>query len=83
VIRVSENELGLTEGGRYSVAIEKGPDSEGIFKGYALLGTESAIVLQMHNGKTRIIPVARIVHIDLLVTSDRKKDEKKPESYYG
>ena len=65
------------------MAIEKGPDSEGIFKGYALLGTESAIVLQMHNGKTRIIPVARIVHIDLLVTSDRKKDEKKPEPYYG
>ena len=83
MIRVSENGLGLTEGGRYSVAIEKGPDTEGMFKGYAMLGTESAIVLEMCNGKTRIIPISRIVHIDLLVTAGRKKDEKKPELYYG
>jgi len=83
VIRVSEKELGLEEGGMYSVAIEKGQDSEGTFKGYAMLGNESAIVMQMHNGKTRIIPIARIVHIDLLVTAERTKDGKRSELYYG
>jgi hypothetical protein len=80
---VSDDELGLTEGSRYSVATEKGQESEGVFKGYAMIGNESAIVLHMLNGKMRIIPIAKISHIDLLVTAVPKKDEKKSDLYYG
>jgi hypothetical protein len=78
-----KEELGLAEGGRYSVTVEKGEDSEGIFAGYAMLGNESAIVMRLSNGTTRMIPTARIVHIDLVDSAGRRKDEKKPELYYG
>jgi len=82
---VSEKEIGLVEGWRYSVTTEKDPRSKGIFKGYAMLGSESAIVLQLSEGVTRLIPITRIVHIDLVSHGERKKaEEKKPESvYYG
>jgi len=83
---VSEkNELGLTEGWKYSVAIDKGPVSDGTFRGYTMLGTESAIVMQMSEGTTRIIPAASIIYIDLIESGERKPtNEKKPESvYYG
>ena len=75
----------MTEGWRYSVATDKDTRSEGMFKGYAMLGTESAIVLQMNEGVTRIIPMASIVFIDLIGSGDRKRTEdKKQESvYYG
>jgi len=79
-----KEELGLAEGGRYSVTTEKDPRSRGIFKGYAMLGSESAIVLEMPGGRTRMIPISRIIHIDLLGPADRRKEEKRPESaYYG
>jgi len=78
---VSDNELGLVEGWRYSVTTEKEPRSKGIFRGYAMIGSESAIVLQIA-GTTRLIPVARVIHIDLLDQGERKKTER-PESYYG
>ena len=82
---MSEKDIGLVEGWRYSVTTEKDPRSKGVFKGYAMLGSESAIVLQMSEGVTRMIPITRIVHIDLVASGERKKtEEKKPESaYYG
>ena len=74
----------LTEGWKYSVATDEDQRSDGVFKGYAMLGTESAIVIQMQNDGIRIIPVASIIHIDLLESGDHKQDGKKPESvYYG
>ena len=82
---MSENEIGLTEGGRYSVVIDKDIRSEGTFKGYAMLGSESAVVLQMSDGVIRTIPVASITYIDLIGSVERKRsDDKRPESvYYG
>jgi len=80
---VSDGDTGLTEGWRYSVATDKDTRSEGVFKGYAMLGTESAVVLQMSGGTTRIIPVAGIVFIDLIESGERKRsDDKRPESGY-
>jgi len=82
---VSEKEdLGLVEGWTYEVTAGEDTASKGIFKGYAMIGTESAIVLQM--SKTlRFIPVACIVHIDLPSPGERKKaEEKRPgPAYYG
>ena len=75
-------ELGLTEGNRYSVTTEKNV-SEGTFKGYAMLGNESAMVMQLSDGTMRIIVISKVVHIDLLVTAERRKEEKKSELYYG
>jgi hypothetical protein len=82
---MSDAELGLTEGCRYSVVTDKNTRSRGMFKGYAMLGTESAIVLQISEGTTRIIPIASIIYIDLIGSGERKRqDDKKQESvYYG
>jgi hypothetical protein len=82
---VSEKEeRGLIEGWTYEITADKDNVSKGIFKGYAMIGSESAIVLQMPK-RTRFIPVACIVHIDLLESGERKKaEEKRPEpAYYG
>ena len=80
-----KGELGLTEGWRYSVVIDNGPVSDGTFKGYTMLGTESAIIIQTSEGATRIIPVASVIYIDLTGSGESKPiSEKKPESaYYG
>ncbi|MCL1984487.1 MAG: hypothetical protein FWG58_03710 [Methanomassiliicoccaceae archaeon] len=83
--QVSKNDLGMVEGWRYSVTTEKDSRSKGVFRGYAMLGSESAIVLQMTEGVTRLIPISRVIYIDLLEAGERgKKEEKKLESvYYG
>jgi len=85
VRQVSKNDLGMVEGWRYSVTTEKDSRSKGVFRGYAMLGSESAIVLQMTEGVTRLIPISRVIYIDLLEAGERgKKEEKKLESvYYG
>jgi hypothetical protein len=76
------SDLGLREGGRYSVATEKGTGSKGVFMGYTMIGNESAIVLRLSDGVTRIIPVMKIAYIDVIEDTDRKKEER-PEMYYG
>lgn len=82
---VSKSDLGMVEGWRYSVTTEKDSRSKGVFRGYAMLGSESAIVLQMTEGVTRLIPISRVIYIDLLEAGEKKKkDESKPEpAYYG
>jgi len=79
-----KEEFGLVEGWRYAVTTDKDPKSKGEFKGYVMIGSESAIVLQMSEGITRMIPVTRIVHIDSLGSGERRKIERNQESvYYG
>ena len=50
-----------------------------------MLGSESAIVLQLSGGTVRLIPISRIVHIDLIGHGEQiKAEDKRPESgYYG
>jgi len=76
---------GLTEGWRYSVVAGKDSVSEGVFGGYTMLGSESAVILRMSDGVIRMIPVASIVYIDLIESGERRRpDDKRPESvYYG
>jgi hypothetical protein len=82
---VSEkDEMGLTEEWMYSVTTEN-TGSKGTFKGYVMIGSESAIVLQLSDGIMRYIPITKIVHIDLIGPGERKRtDEKRPgPAYYG
>ncbi|MDR0791334.1 MAG: hypothetical protein LBE47_02215 [Methanomassiliicoccaceae archaeon] len=83
---MSEKETyGLREGERYSVTTDKDQRSRGIFKGYAMIGGEPAVVMQLSGGIMRFIPIVRIVHIDLIGPGEQKKaEDKRPESvYYG
>ena len=74
------DEPGLTEGGRYSVKT-KDTVSEGVFTGYAMIGTESAVMIRLDDGRTRMIPAVMIYHIDIIGTAERK--EEKKQAYYG
>jgi hypothetical protein len=83
---VSDKEaFALTEGERYSRTTEKDKRSRGVFKGYAMIGSEPALVLQLTGGITRFIPIVRIVHIDTVGPGAHKRaEDKRPESgYYG
>lgn len=79
-----KEDLGLVEGWTYEVASDKDTVSKGVFIGYAMIGSESAVVLQTGE-RMRSIPVARILHIDLLGRGERKRtEERKPDAaYYG
>ena len=81
---MSDNELTIVEGWKYSVSTEK-DRFEGTFKGYAMIGSESAITMQLSDGTIRFVPISNIMYIDLMVSGDHKKaEEKRPEpAYYG
>jgi len=74
----------MVEGWTYAVNTKK-DRFEGAFKGYAMIGSESAIAMQLPDGITRFVPVANIAYIDLIVSGDQKRtEEKRPEqAYYG
>ena len=74
----------MVEGWKYSVSTEK-DRFEGTFKGYAMIGSESAVAMQLSSGTIRFVPIANILYIDLTASGDQKKaEEKKPEpAYYG
>jgi ribosomal protein L2 len=52
-----------------------------MFMGYVMIGTESAVVIRLTDGRTRMIPVTGIAHIDVIGTAERK--EEKKQAYYG
>jgi hypothetical protein len=72
----------LTVGSRYTVTLSEEESFDGTFVGYAMIGTESAIVLNMKGDKIRFIPVAQIVYIDLLEAAKPERKDR-PEQLYG
>jgi hypothetical protein len=72
----------LTVGSRYTVTLSEEESFDGTFVGYAMIGTESAIVLNMKGDKIRFISVAQIVYIDLLEAAKPERKDR-PEQLYG
>ncbi len=72
----------LTAGSQYEVYIPEEDPICGRFAGYCMIGTESAIVMNMDGGKLRFIPVAQILYIDLLEAAKPERKER-PEHLYG
>ena len=72
----------LTVGSMYSVNLPEDVTIRGSFAGYAMIGTESAIVLKMDGDKIRFIPVAQILYIDLIEAAKPERKER-PEHLYG
>ena len=72
----------LTAGSQYEVTIAEEDPIRGCFVGYAMIGTESAIVLKMDGDKIRFIPVAQILYIDLIEAAKPERKER-PEHLYG
>ena len=68
--------------GRYSVYIDEDNVFEGVFKGYSSLCGETAMVIEMDDGKLRFIPIAQIVYIDQIEIPESKDVPKKVDIYY-
>lgn len=81
---MAEKEFMLKAGGKYLVRIADEDDTIGIFKGYAALGGDVALVIELDKGKARFIPVCQVVYIDVLEAPESDVPEKKKmDLYYG
>lgn len=82
---MANKEFMLNSEGKYLVRIADEDDTIGIFKGYAALGGDTAIVIEMDGGKIRFVPVAQIVYIDVLEPGvpEVKDTPKGRDVYYG
>ncbi len=92
---MSPNDIGmtLTKGSRYRIESmetrEKPLVTHGIFKGYATIGPDDAIVMQLDEshkdlaGRIRLIPCHMIIAIDVIQIVEEEKKLEKPQTMYG
>jgi hypothetical protein len=90
-----DDALVLTQGSLYKIksleARDKPMETVGIFKGYAAVAHDTAIVMELNGpsveekGRLRLIPSHMIICIDVL-KAEKAKEEKEAESnavYFG
>jgi len=76
------DELEMTKGGKYSVKNTKDEVIQGIFKGYSMIGSETALV--MGSPDTIYVPVSKILSITLLESGPVEEPKKKEQGvHYG
>ncbi|HEV8594847.1 MAG TPA: hypothetical protein VGR51_04885 [Thermoplasmata archaeon] len=84
----------LTKGSRYRVASietrEKPMVSHGVFRGYAAIGPDDAMCMELdasHGelaGKIRVIPCHMVISIDVVEQIEEKKGKAdEPKTMYG
>src|SRR5213593_400975 len=93
VIGLAEEIVSLTKGSRYRIESMETRDrtkvTKGIFRGYATIGTDDAIVVELDEshqelkGKLRLIPLHVVLAVDILeqVPGDAPKVEKHGTMY--
>ena len=89
-----ENDLiVLTKGSRYRITSMETRDkpliTHGSFRGYAAIGPDDGIWVELDAshaeiaGKIRIIPCHMIIAIDVVEQAEEKKEKEKPGTMYG
>lgn len=88
-----EEGITLTKGSRYRIESmetrEKPLITNGIFKGYATIGPDDAVVMQLDEshtemaGRIRLIPCHMIIAIDVIHIVEEEKKPEKPHTMYG
>lgn len=83
----------LTKGSRYRITSMETRDkpliTHGIFRGYAAVGPDDGICLELDQshpdmaGKIRIIPCHMIISIDVVEQAEEKKEKETPGTMYG
>ncbi len=85
--------MSLTKGSRYRIESmetrEKPLLTHGVFKGYATIGPDDAIVMELDEshkdmaGRIRLIPCHMIIAIDVVQAVEEEKKPEKPQTMYG
>ena len=86
--------VALTKGSRYRIESmetrERTKVSKGVFRGYAAIGPDDAIVLELDDshqelkGKLRLIPVHVVLSVDVLEhLHEQAPKADKPHTMYG
>ena len=89
-----ETFVALTKGSRYRIQSVETRDkpmlSHGIFRGYAAVGPDDAICLELDEshkdlaGKVRLIPCHMVLSIDIVEqVEDKKEKAAEPKAMYG
>jgi hypothetical protein len=88
-----EESVSLTKGSRYRIESmetrEKPLLTHGVFKGYATIGPDDAIVMELDEshkdlaGRIRLIPCHMIIAIDVIQAVEEEKKPEKPQTMYG
>ncbi len=83
----------LTKGSRYRITSLETRDkpmiTHGVFRGYAAIGPEDGICIELDAshaelaGKVRIIPSHMIIAIDVVEQAEEKREKEKPGTMYG
>ena len=89
----SDENLTLIKGSRYRIESMQTKDkpliSHGVFKGYATIGPEDAICMQLDDshkemaGRIRFIPCHMIISVDVIHIVEEEKKPEKPYTMYG
>lgn len=82
----------LTKGSKYRVVSletrEKPLVTHGVFRGYAAIGHDEGICLELDEshkesaGRTRIVPTHMIIAIDVIESAEKKEEAAKPDAMY-
>ncbi len=88
-----EPEIILTVGSRYRVksieSREKPLITHGVFKGYAAIGHDQAICIELdeshseHSGRIRLIPLHMIVSIDVIQVATKPERDEEVQRMFG
>lgn len=76
----------ITEGSKYKINHGDEEFTEGVFKGFSVIGNDTAMVFELADGTLRFISATQIVFMDLLESAPVESAPKKQESgsvYYG
>jgi len=74
----------IIPGSKYLIRSAEDEDTIGVFVGYSMIGSESALVIRMDGGRIRFFMVSQITYMDLLESSvDDDRSMKVSEPFYG
>ena len=92
-MRPEDKVFTLTKGSRYRIESmetrEKPLLTHGTFRGYAAIGPDDAIIVQLDEshkemeGRIRLIPCHMIIAIDVVEAVEEEKKPDKPQTMYG
>jgi hypothetical protein len=82
----------LIKGSKYRIVSletrEKPMLTHGVFKGYAAIGHDEGICVELDEshkeskGRTRIVPTHMILAIDVIETAEKEEEATKPDAMY-